>query len=330
MAMVNYLATPGDSWQLVLRQGILRYSYTATGEPMAGLSASTAVIDLAGRLHIVATLLNKRLIYARWQGHRWESRELPANGSVLAFVLDSRGQPHLLLEESYRPEIVHLYLAGNRWQRQFLPFNLTAPPLLFKPLPRGRLFFAGQDASRGRQLLFLTVYDPATGWQMPRPLTGVEPGNKIYAYWFQGYLYLLSWHRQEKDSLLFLHVVEPEKNTSLRLCPGTMVDLPDDRPVLLAKEKTLLFLWTSSNRLAFCFSQDGGSTWSPPQSAYFFFPARIKAVEGPEGPSTRQVVFTKISGLEPDWPLVINFEPLFSLCRAVVVNPSSRNTPFKQ
>ncbi|MBE3572277.1 MAG: hypothetical protein IMW95_04945 [Moorella humiferrea] len=328
--MIKYLATPGDSWQLVLHHNILQYSYIATGEPMAGLEDCTAVIDPAGRLHVVATLLNKRLIYARWQGHRWESSELPVNGSVLGFVLDSRRQPHLLLEEASRSEIVHLYLDGNRWQRQFLPFNLTAPPLLFKPLLLGRLFFAGQDASRERQLVFLTIFDPATGWQVPRPIIGAEPGNKIYAYWFEGYLYLLSWHSREKDYSLFLYVVDPEKNTSLRLCPGTTVDFPDDRPVLLAKEKNLLFLWTSSNRLAFCFSQDGGSTWSPPQSAYFFFPARIKAVEGPDGPSTRQVAFTKINGLEPDWPLVINFEPLFSLCRAVVVNPSSRNTPFKQ
>lgn len=320
MDKITYLTVTGDSWQLSLRQGKLYYNYTAAGEPPTGLRDYKAAIDADGQLHMVVILLNERLIYARWRGSYWESKRLPLKGSISAFAVDSHRQPHILLETSLQ-EIYHFYLEDNCWRRQPLPFQLTAPPLLFQSLGTKRLLLTGRGTSGERQQIFLASFSPDTGWKTYHYAIDTEPGNEIYAYWYKEYLFLLTWCGRETDYTLCLNIINLEKGTDRKIYPEGTVELPDDRPVLLAEEKKLLFLWTSSNRLTFCFSQDDGNTWSPPQSAYFFFPARIKAIEGPYGPSIRQVAFTKIDGLEPDWPLVINFEPLFSLCRA--------NTPSK-
>ncbi len=329
--MINYLATAADSWQLTLDRRILHYNYTATGEPMVGLEACNAVIDAAGCLHILVTLVNRRQIYARWRGHRWESRELPVNGTVLSLALDGYGQPHILLRKSGYKEIIHLYQEGSRWRQLILPFNIKDNLLLFKPLSHGQmLLFSQEDIPGEESRLCLTVFDPVKGWQVPHYLIGLAADSQNYLYGCAGYLGLLSWHRQVGSFLVKWSVIEPQGYNSRSLYLGTTGDLPDDQPVLLTRDKTLLFLWTSSNRLAFCFSEDKGLTWSSIQSAYFFFPARIKAVEGPEGPSAGQVAFTKISGLEPEWPLIVGFEPLFSLCKAVLVSPGDNEASWKQ
>ncbi|OIQ60332.1 hypothetical protein MOTE_07340 [Moorella thermoacetica] len=317
--MFTSLIAAEDSWQLVCSQGILRYRYTATGRPMANLLSYKAAIDRGGCLHVIVTLTDRRLIYARWRGNRWERSGLPVKGSVLDLALDTCGKPHLLLSRAPGTEIYHLYRSENAWRRQVLPFRLTGPPLVLKPLPRDRLFLAGHHTTRERGQVFLTVYSPTTGWQEPRALQDTGPEEKICGYWYQGYLYFLSWRKQEPGYGLYLNLVDPDGDNLESLYLGTLSDPPDDQPVLLGRDDTRLFLWTSSSRLAFCFSRDRGRTWSPPQSAYFFFPARIKRVEGPDGPSTWQVAFTKINGLELDWPLLIDFNPLFSLCKAVLV-----------
>lgn len=329
--MFTSLVTLEDGWQLVCQQGILRYRYTATGHPMVNLQSYKAAIDHAGHLHIVVTLLEGRLIYARWQGQRWESSGLPVAGTLLALVLDSLGQPHLLLTGPTGSATRHLYRDdANHWRQQVLPFHLDGQPLLLKPLSQGRIFLAGQEVNNGRRRVLVTVYNPTTAWKVPRIVQDTEPARQRYGYWYQGHLYLLSWAQQESGFRLHLRVVNPDGAILSSLSPGAINDLPDDQPVLVGQGNTRLFIWTASNRMAYCFSQDNGYSWSSPQSAYFFFPARIKRVEGPDGPSTRQVAFTKISGLEPDWPLVINFEPLFSLCKAVLVQRADGNSPWKQ
>ncbi|MGI9862553.1 hypothetical protein SDD30_14325 [Moorella naiadis] len=329
--MFTSLVTLEDSWQLVCHEGILRYRYTATGQPMVNLQSYKAAIDHSGRLHIVVTLLDGRLIYARWQGQRWVSSGLPVAGTLLLLTLDSLGHPHLLLTGSRGRATHHLCRNDNHWRQQVLPFHLAGPPLLLKPLPQGRLFLAGQEAGKGKGHVLVTIYNPTTAWQAPQILLDTELAVQRYGYWYQSHLYLLSWRQQESGYQLHLIKVNSADNTILSsLSPGVVNDLPDDRPVLIGQGDTLLFIWTSSNRLAYCFSQDNGHSWSSPQSAYFFFPARIRLVEGPDGPSTEQVAFTKISGLELDWPLLINFKPLFSLCKAVLTQQAGGKSSWKQ
>lgn len=323
--MVTFLVTLEDNWQLVCHQGILRYRYTANGQPMTNLLSYKAAVDHAGRLHIVVTLLDGRLIYARWQGHRWESSGLPMAGTPLALVLDTLGQPHLLLTESPGAAIYHLYQRDRRWHQKMLPLRLVAPPLLFKPLPGGRLLLAGQEGAKGKERMLIAIYDPATAWQELRVAWEVEPVARQYCFWYQGRLYLLSWLGREADYRLHLRIINPTGAILLSLFPGTVSDLPDDQPVLLGQGKARLFLWTASNCLTYCLSRDGGQSWLAPQRLYAFYPARIKRVEGPDGPSTRQVTFTKINGLDLDWPLVISIEPLISLCRAVLVQQADGN-----
>lgn len=324
--MFTSLTTSGDSWQLFYRQGLLKYCYTATGWPVAGIAAYTAAIDSAGRLHIVLTLEDNCLIYTRWQGNHWQSYKLPENGSVMAFSLDAYKQPHFLIQSTGNSKTNHIYLVGSRWQRQILPFKLVTPPLLLKPLSQGQLLLAGQDFYREEYKLFWTLYDLATGWMAPRFIAGKYPASEIYGYWYKGCIFILLWYKQKQTYILYLNIIDPREDNYRILSLGITEELPDDRPVFLYKDKILFFLWTSSNRLTFCLSQDSGNTWSEPQSNYLFFPTRVKAVEEPEGSSTRQVAFTKISGLEPDWPLLINFESFFSLCKSFLVSLEANST----
>jgi len=229
---------------------------------MVNLQSYKAAIDHGGRLHIIVTLLDGRLVYARWQGHRWESSGLPVAGTLLALALDTLGQPHLLLTGHPGSATSHLYRHDNHWRQQVLPFRLVGPPLLLKPLPQGRLFLAGQESNNGREYIFLTVYNPTTAWQVPRIVQDTEPAAaQGYGYWYQGYLYLLSWLPQESGYRLHLRLINPAGAILSSLSPGALNDLPDDQPVLVGQGKTRLFIWTSSNRLAYCFSQDDGHSW---------------------------------------------------------------------
>ncbi|NLW06406.1 MAG: hypothetical protein GX039_00250, partial [Clostridia bacterium] len=229
---------------------------------------------------------------------------------------NSSGQPHILLQDPAGKQTIHMYLTGSHWQQLSLPFRLAINPLLLQPLTQDRMLLSGYSLNEKGQQLFWTVYSPANGWHASRFINGHFPLQDTYIYWCNELLYLLYWYKQDREARLFLKAINLSKGACRSLIPGISTGLPDARPALLARERVIIFLWTSSDLLHFCFSQDGGQFWSRPQSSFFFFPTRVKAVEGFPPYPAACLAFTKLCGLEPDWPLVVDIEPLAALCKA--------------
>lgn len=324
--MLTILTNANDCWQVFLKENVLGYKYMATGVPMSGITDYKAVIDSKGYLHIIVSLKSGIQVYARWVGSFWERFELPVHGKALSFHLDVYNLPHFLLYVSEIKNTIHVQKKGKQWIHQRLPFTISSPPLLVQSCDHGKFLLINENFMDEKKRLYISVYSPADGWCLPHKLAGEYPPGNIYCYCNNDLLLFLFFYGKDEKYLVQMNLFVPEKNTYHSLPLGYCDGFPDEKPVLLIKKDVFFFVWTSNGRLSFIFSQDGGRSWLPPQTTYIFFPARIETLETQMGISNNMIAFTKVSGLEPQWPLLIDFETLFSLCRAIIAYPKESTT----
>ncbi|MDK2821220.1 MAG: hypothetical protein PWP31_1185 [Clostridia bacterium] len=315
--MYTSLVNASDSWQLFNHQGILYYRYIASSEPISGIENHVAAIGKSGNLHLLLTMQEEYPIYTYWNDNQWKSQKLPLKGHILGFSLDSQEQPHILIKQENKLEIQHIFLINSDWQKQNLPLNPSQSPILFKPLPQGKLLIISYSDTESPDVL-ITIYSSTEGWMNPVKIPIEYSVLKIFAYWYLNYIYFLLWTNVGNTKRIQLIIVDYEKMSQNSFYLGETNELPDTKPVLLGEKENCLFIWTNSNNLSFCLSQDNNKTWLTKQNTYMFYPAQIKTIKAPLGPSTTQVAFTKVSGLELTWPLIVDLKPILALCKATL------------
>ncbi|HBT47507.1 MAG TPA: hypothetical protein DEA73_06480 [Peptococcaceae bacterium] len=311
-----------DLWNIDFSPGWLKYAYVLTGKPVKGIASCFSFLDRAGRLHLLLRTTAGSNIYAYWQGRSWEVLGLPYHSQdgtePYGLAVDCFGRGHILLRWG-RGRVFHLTYQEKECLIRELPFALSSEPLCFTPGNNEGLFLSWQEVGGGMQQILSSLYTPKAGWTAPSLLGREKKDATVYFYPPDGSrLYWLVWEPQDSGYHVYHCSREKKGCPSRKEYLGEVLGLPDRPPLRLTLGSTILLCWTAKGKFTFCLGDFHGTSWSPVQDDYLFFPARLEGVTGWSGFHKNKVAFTKISGLDLHWPLILTVEQILPYCRALL------------
>ncbi|GFN23735.1 hypothetical protein [Thermanaeromonas sp. C210] len=309
-----------DIWNITSGPGWLNYAYILTGRPVAGIAYYLSSLDPAGRLHLLLRTAEGRNIYVYWQGRSWQTLSLPCRDGEEPYglVVDGTGRKHILLRLG-PGRVKHLLYQGGDWLIRELPFTLPPEPLCFALEDSERLFLCWEEVTGGMKILLSSTYTRAAGWSPPCIIGQERKEAGIYFYGPEASrLYWLVWKPQGGSYGLYYYTRQRARRLSRKEYLGEVLELPDRAPVRLILGSATLLCWTAKGKFTFCLRESPGTTWSKVQTDYLFFPACLEAVAGWPDLRRDKIAFTKICGLDLQWPLILTAEQILPYCRALV------------
>ncbi|MGB9660590.1 MAG: hypothetical protein ACPL5F_01050 [Moorellaceae bacterium] len=323
----------GDIWTIIGTSGLFKYSYSITGKSVPGISAYLATLDKAGKLHLVLKQGENCCIYAYWQGDHWKRIPLPQLevNVLMGLVVDAHDVPHILMV-SPDGRINHLLYWQGSWRFASFPFTLARKPLCFVPEPSGKICLCWDHITGKDKSLYCARYSPGKGWSAPRLLGREKAETEVYVYHTSDdRLEWLAWEKQAEGYCIYYRVIEDgDSEKMVAEAVGRFTCLPDKQPALLQQGPDRLICWTSGGEFAFSLKPYIGDAWSYPQSDYLFFPAGLSPIFGWSTLIFDKLAFTKICGIQLEWPLILGAQQILPYCKAVLAIGSRANLQSPQ
>ncbi|MCG0277820.1 MAG: hypothetical protein L5656_04740 [Thermanaeromonas sp.] len=138
-------------------------------------------------------------------------------------------------------------------------------------------------------------------------------------------IYSFVWEPQGQEYQLYCYTEANRKTQLATHILGKTLGFPDSYPLLLSSRSNYLLCWTVNGQFTFSLKAKRGS-WSRPQGDYLFFPTSIKPLFTWNGWEHDKAAFTRVNGLDLDWPLIIGVDQILPYCKAVL----ALSNPFRQ